>query len=270
MKLRRVRIEDIKVPEVRVTARMDEETAEQFRKSVETVGIDEPPKCYEVDGALYLSDGLHRLQEAKKLGQTHIEVYVRVGTMEDVLCNNLMSGHLRGAHPVSEMLRSIAYLWKTSGFDSVKIADKTGLTRDYVEKLQRLSELTPLIQESLEERWLGVGRAFCLTKIKDPVLQESVFHQLKMGRWPVADVAAYVDDVLGLVSQQQAVTQAASPATPVTIRCFYCGAEGEPGKITNPNTCPGCQLAMLQSIAMARAELEAEAKAKTKAQEITP
>lgn len=266
MKLRRVKIEDIKVPEVRVTARMDEETSQQFQESVKAVGIDEPPKCYEVDGVLYLSDGLHRLNEAKKLGATYVEAYVRAGTMEDVLCNNLMSGHLRGTHPVSEMVRSIAYLWKTSGFDSIKIAEKTGLTRDYVEKLQRLSELTPLIQESIEEKWLGVGRAFCLTKIRDPILQESVFHQLKLGRWPVADVAKYVDDVLGLVNQRLEVSLTTAPAAPVKVRCFYCGAEGLPGVITNPNTCQACQLSMLQIIAQARAELEAEAAAKTKTQ----
>lgn len=258
MDLRRVKINDIKVPEQRVTARMDDDTAEQFRQSVESVGIDEPPKCFEVAGVIYLSDGLHRLMEARRLGMSEMDILVRQGTMEDLMCNNLMSGHLRGTHPVSEMTKQIAYLWKVSGFDSIKIHQKTGLSQEYIEKLQRLSELTPLILESIDEKWLGVGRAFCLTKIKDPVLQESVFHQLKIGKWAVADVAKYVDDVLGLVANPPVPSLGADTGAPATVKCFYCGVDGLPGHITNPNTCPACQLTMLQSMALARQELAAE------------
>jgi len=269
VKLRRVKIDDIKVPEVRVTARMDEETAEQFAESVKAVGIDEPPKVYEVDGVFYLSDGKHRLDAAKALGETYIEVIVRPGTIVDVIANNLMAGHLRGKHPVSEMVRSIRLLYVEHHLGIEDIVKKTGLTQSYVEKLITLSTLTPLIQESLHESWLGVGRAAALTKIKDPILQESVFHQLKAGKWSVADVAAYVDDVIGIRDKQEEGVPSVQTIVPAIIHCFYCGEEAPPGIMTNPNTCPACQLAMLQSLALARAELKAEVEAKNKSQSAT-
>ena len=267
MKLCRVKIDDIKVPEVRVTAQMDEETAEQFKESVKAIGVDEPPKVYNVDGVYYLSDGKHRIDAARALGEEYIDVLVRPGTMVDVIANNLMAGHLRGKHPVLEMIRSIRLLYVEHHLGIEEIVKKTGLTQAYVEKLITLSTLTPLIQESLHESWLGVGRAYALTKIKDPILQESVFHQLKAGKWSVADVEAYVADVIGIRDKQQEAAVSVQTIVPAIIKCFYCGAEAPPGVMTNQNTCPACQLVMLQSRAMARAELKAEAEAKTKSQE---
>ncbi len=269
MKLRRVKIDDIKIPEVRVTARMDEETAEQFKESIKTVGIDEPPKVYDVEGVYYLSDGLHRLLEARQAGMTHIDVIVREGTYEDVICNNLQSGHLRGKHPVSEMIKSVAYLWKEKGYDSIKIHEKTGLTQDYIEKLQKLSQLTPLILQGLDDGLIGVGQAFALTRITDPVTQESVYHTIKQYRFRGKELEGFIDDVLKLQTPAPAPSGLIPENKPVLVHCEYCGAEGRPGEIANPNTCAACSLAMRQSIAIARAELKAEAEAKAKGQAST-
>lgn len=248
MKLRHVDPNKIVVPDVRVTARMDEETDEQFKASVKTVGIDEPIKCFEVDGQLILSDGLHRLVEAIRNKINPVDVYVREGTMVDVLCNNLMSGHLRGKHPPGEMMRSIELLWKEYQMDSEKIAAKTGLTRDYVEKLQRISELTPLVRAGLDSGEISVGHADALTKLKDPVRQETVFQQLRLYRWPVRELEAYIQDVLALLKPPKSSEPPKELPPPPKIKCFYCGAEGEPGQIANPNTCRECASIMIMSI----------------------
>ncbi len=269
MKLKRVKIEEIRVPEVRVTARMDEETTTQFTASVQAVGIDEPPKVYEVDGVFYLSDGLHRLNAAKALGETYIEVIVRPGTMVDVIANNLMSGHLRGKHPVSEMVRSIRILYVDHHIGIEELVKKTGLTQDYVEKLIKISTLTPLILAGLDEGLIGVGQASELTRITDPVIQESVYHNLKLYRWRGKELHDFVDDVIKIQDQPVVITSPAVEAKPVLVKCIYCGAEGKPGEIANPNTCPACSQAMFQSIALARAELEAELAAKNKSKDST-
>ncbi len=264
MKLRKLLITDIIVPEVRVTARMDEDTAKAFADSVAAIGVDEPVKVYQVEDKFYLSDGLHRLQEAKKAGATTIDAIVKAGTYEDVICNNLQSGHLRGKHPVSEMIKSIAYLWKEKGYDSIKIHEKTGLTQDYIEKLQKISRLTPLILAGLDEGLIGVGQAFQFTRIADPIQQESVYHTVKQYRFKGAELEGFIDDVIKM-SVPQAVVGTAIPSTePVLVRCEYCGAEGRPGEIANPNTCAPCSMAMRQSIAMARVELESERAAQKK------
>ncbi len=284
MKLRRIKISEITVPEIRVTARMDDETAAQFAESVKAIGVDEPIKVYEVDVAegvaiasvdggapqpvltsrkrFYLSDGLHRLNQVKAAGEEYIDAIVKPGTYEDVICNNLQSGHLKGKHPVSEMIKSVTYLWKEKGYDSIKIHEKTGLTQDYVEKLQKLSTLTPLILGGLDEGLVNVGQAFELTRLADPIQQESVYHTVKQYRFKGKELEGFIDDVLKLQTPPPPVRGPAPPTGPILVKCEYCGAEGRPGEIANPNTCAACSLAMRQSIAMARAELEAEAKAK--------
>ncbi len=266
MKLRKLAIADVIVPEVRVTARMDEDTAKAFTDSIAAIGVDEPIKVYQVEDKFYLSDGLHRLQEAKAHGETHIDAIVKPGTYEDVICNNLQSGHLRGKHPVSEMIKSIAYLWKERGYDSIKIHEKTGLTQEYIERLQKISTLTPLILAGLDEGLIGVGQAFQFTKIADPIQQESVYHTVKQYRFKGKELEGFIDDVLKLNSVPNETVQPPKLLVPVLVHCEYCGAEGRPGEIANPNTCAPCSMAMRQSIAMARAELEREAVAQKKGQ----
>ncbi len=103
MKLRRVDPKTIMIPEERVTARMDEEKAAQFDESVKTLGIDEPIRVFEVNGELWLSDGLHRLIAAINNKIDRVDVLVKPGTERDVLFHKLRSGHLRGNHRVSQM-----------------------------------------------------------------------------------------------------------------------------------------------------------------------
>jgi ParB/RepB/Spo0J family partition protein len=261
-KLRNVDPHKIKIPEVRVTARMDEETTQQFENSVKETGIDEPIKVYQVDGDLILSDGLHRLMQAIKLGLETVPVYVREGTMEDVLCNNLMSGHLRGKHPVSEMIRAIAALSKEYQYDSEKIAAKTGLTRDYVEKLQLISELTPMCLAALDEGAIKVGHAFAITKLKDPVKQEVVLQQVILYHLKVKDTEDIISSALQQVTQKAGEPVAEEHPRYSPVKCFYCGEEHMPQELANPNTCMTCSSNMMQSIALARMELQKDKNSK--------
>ncbi len=265
MKLRKVDPNRIKVPETRVTARMDEETARQFEESVKTIGIDEPIKVYEVEGELILSDGLHRLQQAIRNKLTSVEVYVRPGTMEDVICNNLQSGHLRGKHPVSEMVKMIEILWKEYKYDSDAIVKKTGLTRDYVEDLMLVSNLTPLCRECLDEGKIKLGHAKELTRVKDPAAQEMYLQQAQLYRWSVKELKGYVDEYLITVALTSGRPPPPATRTPIMLKCAYCGTQHDVSEIANPNTCRECNGIMLGSIAQARREAEAEAQAAARA-----
>ncbi len=253
MKLRMVDPNTIKIPELRVTARMSQETTEQFKHSITAEGIEDPIKCFEVDGELILSDGLHRLMEAIGQKIPKVPVTVKVGTMPDVIANNLASGHLRGKHPVSEMRRSIEALDKEYHLSIEEIVEKTHLTQAYVEKLMVLNELTPLILEALDNDQIGIGQAECLTRIKDPAVQETVFNQLLTYHWRLPQLLDYIRMVLETPSQTTAPPVVTEPAGPAKVRCQYCHGEYVPEQLASVIVCLQCSHIMFEAIAMARA-----------------
>jgi len=256
MKLRKVKPDKIKVPEVRVNARFDDETWQQFQSSIKEIGAVAPVICCEVDEELVLVDGLHRLAEAQRNGAATVDVAVIEGDMVDVLTKNLFLDHMRGTTPPSEMVNVIEVLWKEYGLDSEKIAAKTGMTRDYVEKLQLISELTPLCRVALDEGRIKVGHAEALTKIKDSVRQEMVLAQLELYRWPVKELEKYIKDVLELVAYKQEKEAVGEERLQAKVKCIYCGQEYDPSEVAAPITCRYCSGIMFASIAQARAETE--------------
>jgi ParB-like chromosome segregation protein Spo0J len=211
-----------------------------------------------IDGQPVLVDGLHRLEEALRLKMATIDVLLIDGDMVDVLTRNLKLDHLRGKHPASEMLAVIEALSKEYGLDSEKIADKTGLTRDYVEKLQAIAQLTPLIRAALDDERIKVSHAYELTRLRDPVQQETVFHQQQMYHWTVKELATYITDLSNV--QPPPPPGPTEPPAPILVKCAYCGDEYDPrsGKIANPNTCQTCAGILFAARAQARVEAEAE------------
>ncbi|MBA7560960.1 hypothetical protein ES708_02594 [subsurface metagenome] len=240
MKLRKVEPASIQIPEVRVTARFDDEIWAEFQNSIKEIGAIAPIICCLVGEELVLVDGLHRLVEAQRNGTQMVDVAVVEGDMVDVLTKNLFLDHMRGRTPVSEMVNVIESLWKEYGLDSEKIAERTGMTRDYVEKLQLLSELTPLCREALDEGRIGVGHAEALTKIKDPVRQETVLAQQLLYQWPIKELVSYIKDVLELVESQPEREAAKEARGPVKVKCSYCGEEYDPAELAAPVTCRYC------------------------------
>ena len=256
MKLRRVDPAIIKVPEERVTARMDEEKSAQFEASVKAIGIDEPIRCFEVDGELYLSDGLHRLVSAINNKLDRVDVLVKPGTMRDVLFHNLRSGHLRGKHPVSEMRKQIEKAYKEFNIGIEDIVKESGLTQDYVEKLLLISELTPMCLEALDEERIGVGVASELVKLKDPVGQEVALSYVLANHWKGPQVREYIRQVLEVIEQrEQPPPPPPSPPTP-TVKCGFCREEHTPNELASILCCHSCQGIMYEAIAMARREAQ--------------
>jgi ParB-like chromosome segregation protein Spo0J len=269
MRHRKVNPDLVNVPDVRVTARFDPETWEQFQASMAELGAIAPIICCEVDGQLVLVDGLHRLLEARRLKQSSIDAVIVPGDMVDVLTRNIFLDHLRGKTPVSEMVKVIEALWKEYGLDSEQIAQKTGMTRDYVERLQRISELTPYCRAALDEDRIKVGHAVELARIKDPVKQETVLGQLELYHWPVKELHEFVDQLLALLEPPAAPPEPGAPPKEIKIQCFYCRENKDPSELAFPPTCRECSSMMIQAIAQARRELEQEQAAQKATDQVT-
>lgn len=269
MKHLRVNPDAIGIPETRVTAQFDEETWTQFQSSIKEMGAIAPIICCQVDDQIVLVDGLHRLVEARKAGQKFVDIVIIPGDMVDVLTKNIFLDHLRGKTPVSEMVKVIEVLWKEYQLDSEKIVEKTGMTRDYVEKLQKISELTPYCRQALDEGRIGVGLAFALTRLKDPVDQEMALGHVELYHWKAKELNEWIDMVEATKAQKEAEPAPPGERPRAKVKCFYCREEKDITELANPPICRECSGFMLAAIAQERRIAAAEAAVQSKEAEKT-
>ncbi len=243
MKLRTVDPKSIKVPEIRVRARFDEEGLKLFQDTIKAIGQITPIICFEVGEDLVLSDGGHRLAEAIANGESGIKVVVLPGDMIDVMTKNIMLDHARGKTPVSDMVMVIRSLTQDYNLDSDQISEKTGMPRAYIEKLWKIAEASPVVQQALDEGWLGVGAAFEISRLPYAIQQEEMIAKQQVYRFKVPDIKELVD--LTLVNLKEMAE--AGPPTPVRepqpvakYHCEGCKTEVEPSYLRPVMLCPNC------------------------------
>ena len=233
----------MKVPELRVRARFDEEVWQQFQNSIKEAGIISPVIVCKVGEDLVLVDGAHRLEEAITQGLPMVDAVVFEGDMVDVLTKNLFLDHTRGKTPVSEMIAVIGALSTEYNLDSDQIREKTGLTRDYIEKLIKISKASPSVQQALDEGIIGVGIAFELCRLPYPIMQDELIAKQQVYRFKIADLKELVDMALGELKN---IEETPKPATETGKRpaavyhCEGCKAEVEPRYLRPAMVCPDC------------------------------
>jgi len=243
VKLKRVNPVQIKVPELRVRARFDQETLEQFRNSIKEVGPIAPVIVCQVGEDLVLVDGEHRLTEAIKNQLPAVDVVVIDGDMTDVLTKNLFLDHMRGKTPVSDMVRVIGVLASEYKLDSDQIREKTGLTREYIEKLILISKASPVVQQALDEGVIGVGHAFELSRLPYPAQQDEIIAKHQVWRFTVKELHDQIDAVLRqmeLLKAEPPVTTPTEPRAAPVYHCEGCKLEVEPRYLKPVMLCPDC------------------------------
>ncbi len=243
MKLRRLDPTTIKVPEVRVTAQFDEDLYAQFKESVKEAGQIAPVICCQVEEEFVLVDGLHRVQEALQNGLSAIDVVVIPGDMVDVLTKNIFLDHLRGKTPVSQMVMVIRTLYQEYNLDPDQITAKTGLTRDYVEKLIKISQASPVVQEALDQGVIGIGHAYELSRLPYAIQQDEIIAKHQVWRFTVKELKEQIDAVLremeSIKQPPEDITPAA-PREPAKYNCEGCKGTVEPRYLRPVMLCPNC------------------------------
>jgi len=243
VKLRKIKPGDIKVPELRVRARFDQEILAQFQSSIAEAGIVAPVIVCQVSEDLVLVDGAHRLEEAIKNDLPTIDVVIFEGDMVDVLTKNLFLDHMRGKTPLSDMVKVIGALYTEYNLDPDQIREKTGLTRDYIEKLVRISKASPTVLQAVDEGVIGIGHAFELSRLSYAIQQEEVIAKHQVWRFSVKELHDQVDAVL---AEMELIKTAAPAETPgeqrpaATYHCEGCKGEVEPRYLRPVMLCPDC------------------------------
>jgi len=196
-----------------------------------------------IDEDIVLVDGLHRVEDAIALGDQPIDVAVLDGDMTDLLCRNLFLDHARGKPQIGDMVRVIRVLYEESHLDPDQIKEKTGYPRDYIEKLIKISTASPVVQEALDEGWIGVGIAFELSRLPSALVQEEIVAKHQVYHFTVPEVKERVDAILKelelIKEAPPAVVPGATRPTPV-YHCEGCKDEIEPRYLRAVMLCPDC------------------------------
>lgn len=248
-----------------MTAIFDEETREILRKSILEVGIIAPVIVQEIEGELVLVDGQHRIEDALAMGDQPIDVVVLDGDMVDLLCRNLFLDHARGKTPVSQMVKVIGALYTEYHLDPDEIKKRTGLTREYIEKLVRISQASPSVQKALDEGIIGVGHAFELARLPYAIQQEEIIAKHQLWRFTVKELRDQIDQVLhemegmAALGVPQVVT---TPRSIATYHCEGCKDDVEPRYLRPVMLCPNC-FGEVWRLAKARPPTEVKADDKT-------
>jgi ParB-like chromosome segregation protein Spo0J len=215
---------EVKIPDVRVNARMDEELAEQFRNSIGAAGIKEMPVCYLVNGELVVVDGRHRVEEAIAAGIERVQVAFKEATRADVYLDNLATTFLKGKADPVEVLEVIAALTRDQQLDSDAIARRTGMTRDYVERLQTISGTSPEVLNAFREGAIGVSIAYLLARVEKEDMRLRLLEQQLAFRWTAKELAERIK-LTKEIAQEPEAPRADVPPTPLpTAACQVCGA----------------------------------------------
>ena len=243
MKLRQVPLEQCHVPKVRVTAVYDEEQAALLRSSLEAMGTVQPIVVIQNADGYEVVDGLHRVEEARRRGETTISAVIREGTATEALLQNLVLNRVRGKVKASEMVAVIGSLWKDHGLASDQIGEKTGLGRDYIEKLQTISQASQGVREMLDREIIGVGHAYEVARLPTHIQQDEVCAKYQVYRFTVKELHGFVEDVLKAMAEIKEGEKVAVPAAPLAPPKYYCEGckkEVEPRYLRPVQVCPDC------------------------------
>ena len=257
-KLLWVKPKDVKIPEVRVTSSWEPELLAMFRESVKAMGIVEPVICVEEKGALWLTDGLHRLQEAQLSNLPKIRVVAIPGSLKDVYLQNLMLNRLRGKTKTSEMVKVIKHLESEFRMDMDAIAKQTGLKRDYVEKMLVISRVRDEVLRDLDAERIHVGHAYEIGKVQNPDVQLRLLLQVKQYDLTVSDLQGIVNDTLKIIQERRTnptPTPGPTPLPPSTIKCHLCELERPIQHVKGFNVCQHCFAIAYEAIRQAKAAM---------------
>lgn len=255
-----ISLNEIHVPEIRITSSFDEELALEIMASIKERGLDDPIRVWNVEGNLVLSDGLHRCWSFRQLGESLIPGFIRPGTMEDVIRDNIVHARQRGrSNPVDEgkMLRLMVVEY---GRTTEEAAASMGMKPATARQLIRLTTLPEEVQMYVKQGRIKKTGAYAIVLLGDPE------KQLEVGRDAVnyEYTAQQVQDRVRTLMHPEVegapggfVFGPEGMPTRIPYTCDFCGVEL--GKSPQYKfICPQCYSQLKTAWAIAEKEEEAE------------
>lgn len=218
---------EINVPRERVTSVWDPDLANEFMESVKAKGILKPLDLIDVDGDLWLTDGLHRLVAAEKLEIPTVPCRIKKGTLEDLLIENILMNRQRGKSNPAQEAETLHYLTTTRGFPLENAAKQLGFTLAWAKKLIRVASLPDEAKDLIKHGKIPITGAFYITDLPNPTEQLSLAKQAADWNYTVYQIKTAVGNLLNPDKEPEEGSytfNAGGKPQRIPITCRYCGA----------------------------------------------
>jgi len=253
----------IQVPKVRITSDFDPEILEMFQADIEKTGIQQPLLVAKSGKNYWVIDGLHRLQEAKQNGYKTVPCIVQKMDLKDLQLRNLAVNLMRGKTKASEEALVIRDLYENHGCGIEEITERTGISRDRVERLLAIGGVPRDVWQALDEGRIRVCHAYEISRLPDRDTQLRVLALCLQYRPRCAEFKELVDETIKMIAERAAeesgVVVERPPEIP-TAECHFCHGKFPVQQLSSPIMCMGCYgylVAAVQEVVQSR---EAEEK----------
>ena len=246
----KIPVDRIRIPEKRLSAQFDEETAALFKTTVEKLGVIQDPVVRALpDGSYELIAGAHRLKELVARGQTEVEVKVVQADGKTSRMMNIMENLARGSYnPIALAEAFKTYLDEGGTTDEVSaIWNKTPET---VKFYLSLLELPERYIQALKEGKLLVTHIREALRLPDINEIDAALKTALDLRWNAAVLTHYVQNRLEQYEaaeralRETGVETPPPPPNPAELvrytTCLICGKMKATSEIHLPTTCADC------------------------------
>jgi ParB-like chromosome segregation protein Spo0J len=257
----RVPIALIKIPQVRVTMVHSQEVQELLRGTIAKLGNLTPVILTKTGDDYTLVDGLHRIQELQATGATEVDAVIYEGGPEENYLLNLTLNQVRGKARASEMVSVIEQLTKVYSLDSEEISKRTGLTREYIEKLWKITEASVSVREALDQELIGVGAAWEISRLPSHEQQDYLVSMQGIWKMPAKDLHNYVNDIIKMMSSPTPAAPQVQLPLPTLPKCDGCRKETEMKYLKPIVICPNCYGVVYKAIKEAQAPADGDPEA---------
>lgn len=226
--IRNVPVDEIKVPELRVTSSVDDHIMDELRESIKSEGILQPLQVAKMGDDLVVEDGLHRLVVAKELGLEKVPCIIHEATERELMIRNLVLNRQRGkSNPVHEA-QVISHLLEDEKLTLEEVSALCNLSQGWVSRLHKISHLPPQVLSLVEEGALAVSSADHLTKLQDQETLIQVARDAVSWKYTEQQVKDRVNDILNIRPEpgpgETAFEDSGRP-TVVPLTCYFCHHE---------------------------------------------
>jgi ParB/RepB/Spo0J family partition protein len=252
---------NLKVPEVRITSEFEQEILEMFGDDIEKVGIEQPLLIARDNEILWVIDGKHRRDEALLKGIPKVPCVIRAMDLKNLQLRNLMSNRLRGKTKVSEEIKVLKDLFETHEVSIEELVTKTGMRRERVEQLLKVSTVHPDILKGLEDEKISLCAAYAVSALPDEESQLRMLAIIEQYNLKCSDVKEAVNDTIRIIAERNDTP--IPPDVPLPpgnpeVQCQFCKEMVDVRDASSPIICRMCYGTVIGAILQAKKEIAEE------------